>query len=111
MAPIRSGLVVLGSLGIVAGAALGQEPAPATATPVAATTPSVRVQSFSVIVPDYDEAKTWYTTRLGFTVVRDRAFGAGERFILVAAPGDPETGIVLQKARTNRRPDEPNMPT
>ncbi len=111
MAPIRSVLLGLGSLGVMASAALGQEPAPTTATPVATATPSVRLQSFSVIVPDYDEAKHWYTTRLGFTVVRDQALGADERFILVAAPGHPETGIVLQKARTNRRPDEPNMPT
>ena len=73
--------------------------------------PTVRLQSFSVIVPDYDEAKAWYTEKLGFIVVRDQAFGGGERFVLVAAPGQPETGIVLQKARTARRADEPSMPT
>ena len=80
----------------------------AQATPAA---PTIRLQSFSVIVRDYDEAKAWYTNKLGFVVVRDQAFGGGERFILVSAPGQPETGIVLQKAVTNRRPDEPTMPT
>ncbi len=83
----------------------------AAVSPVAAQAPTVRLQSFSVIVPDYEEAKAWYTQKLGFVVVRDQAFGTDERFILVAAPGQPETGIVLQKSRINRRPDEPTMPT
>ena len=73
--------------------------------------PSLRLQSFSIIVPDYDEAKAWYTTRLGLVVVRDQAFGTNERFVMMAAPGNRDVGIVLQKARTERRPDEPNMPT
>jgi catechol 2,3-dioxygenase-like lactoylglutathione lyase family enzyme len=76
-----------------------------------APTPAVKIQSFSVIVPDYDEAKTWYTEKLGLIVVRDQEFGQGERFILVAFPGQTEVGIVLQKARTARRAEEPNMPT
>ncbi len=73
--------------------------------------PDLRLQSFSIVVPDYDEAKAWYTTRLGFVVVRDQAFGRDERFVMVAAPGNRDVGIVLQKARTDRRPDEPDMPT
>jgi catechol 2,3-dioxygenase-like lactoylglutathione lyase family enzyme len=71
--------------------------------------PSVKIQSFSVIVPDYDEAKAWYTEKLGLVVVRDQAFGNGERFVLVAFPGQTEVGIVLQKARVVPRPDEPEM--
>jgi len=90
--------------------AIGILVAAAAVVPAAAQAPSVQLQSFSVIVPDYDEAKAWYTEKLGFVVVRDQAFGSDERFILVAAPGQPETGIVLQKARINRRPDEPTMP-
>ena len=73
--------------------------------------PNLRLQSFSLIVPDYDEAKAWYTTRLGLVVVRDQAFGRNERFVMVAAPGNRDVGIVLQKARTDLRPDELNMPT
>jgi catechol 2,3-dioxygenase-like lactoylglutathione lyase family enzyme len=76
-----------------------------------AAIPTLRLQSFSVIVPNYDEAKAWYVDKLGFVVVRDQSFGAGERFVMVAAPGQPETGIVLQKAKSAPRVDEPAMPT
>lgn len=90
-------------------AALCTTPARTAAQTPRDTTPSVRLQSFSVIVRDYDEAKAWYTAKLGFVVVRDQAFGAGERFILVAAPGQPEVGIVLQKAVTPPSREEPEM--
>jgi catechol 2,3-dioxygenase-like lactoylglutathione lyase family enzyme len=80
----------------------------------AAQTPAtadVKLQSFSVIVPDYDEAKRWYVEKLGFVVVRDQAFGAGVRFVQVAPAGQTDVGIVLQKARTAPDPREPEMPT
>ena len=78
----------------------------------AAAQPTLRLQSFSVVVRDYDEAKAWYTARLGFAVVRDQPFGAaGERFLMVAPPGQRDVGIVLQKAVVARRPDEPGMAT
>jgi predicted enzyme related to lactoylglutathione lyase len=69
----------------------------------------LRLQSFSVIVRDYDEAKAWYTSKLGFTVTRDQAFGTGERFILVAPPGQTDIGIVLQRAVAPNNPAEPEM--
>jgi predicted enzyme related to lactoylglutathione lyase len=71
--------------------------------------PTVRIQSFSVIVPDYDEAKRWYTETLGFVAVRDQTFGKDERFVLVAPAGQADIGIVLQKARTAPNPAEPTM--
>jgi predicted enzyme related to lactoylglutathione lyase len=71
----------------------------------------LRLQSFSVIVHDYDEAKAWYTSKLGFAVVRDQAFGKGERFLMVAPPGQSDVGIVLQKALRDPNPDEPEMAT
>jgi len=71
----------------------------------------LRIQSFSVIVRDYEEAKTWYQQKLGFTVVRDQVFGAGERFLMVAPAGQSEMGIVLQKAIRPPNPQEPEMAT
>ena len=71
----------------------------------------LRLQSFSLIVPDYDEAKDWYTRKLGFTVVRDQAFGRGERFLMVAPAGQSDVGIVLQKAQREPNPEEPEMAT
>lgn len=70
----------------------------AQATPTDSA-PNVRIQSFSVIVPDYDEAKRWYEDRLGFATITDQKFGAGERFVLVGPPGQRDVGIVLQIAR------------
>jgi len=82
-------------------------PALAPAQPPA---PTLRLQSFTVVVRDYDEAKTWYTARLGFAVVRDQPFGAaGERFVMVAPPGQRDVGIVLQKAAIPGRAAEPGM--
>jgi catechol 2,3-dioxygenase-like lactoylglutathione lyase family enzyme len=71
----------------------------------------LRLQSFSLIVRDYDEARDWYTRKLGFAVVRDQAFGKGERFLMVAPPGQTDLGIVLQKALREPNPDEPEMAT
>jgi catechol 2,3-dioxygenase-like lactoylglutathione lyase family enzyme len=78
---------------------------------VAAQAPavSVRLQSFSVIVPDYDEAKRWYTETLGFVTLRDQVFGRDQRFIQVAPAADAPVSIVLQRARTGDDPDEPEM--
>jgi catechol 2,3-dioxygenase-like lactoylglutathione lyase family enzyme len=80
-------------------------------TAAGAQSPSLRLQTFSLIVRDYDEARTWYTQKLGFAVVRDQAFGAGERFIQIAPPGQSDIGIVLQKAVRAPDPREPQMAT
>jgi predicted enzyme related to lactoylglutathione lyase len=73
--------------------------------------PTMRLQSFSIIVRDYDEAKSWYLQKLGFAVVRDQTFGAGERFLMVAPPGQSDVGIVLQKAIRPPSREEPEMAT
>ena len=95
---------------VLASIVLPTERVAAQAAPAAVpAAPTVRLQSFSVIVPDYDEAKRWYTEKLGFVVLRDQAFGRDERFVLVAPPGQADIGIVLQKARTAPSPAEPTM--
>ena len=85
--------------------------APAAAQPAAQPAPpTLRLQSFTVVVRDYDEARAWYAERLGFAVVRDQPFGrVGERFVMVAPPGQRDVGIVLQKAVVPGRGAEPGM--
>jgi catechol 2,3-dioxygenase-like lactoylglutathione lyase family enzyme len=75
----------------------------------APTAGTLRIQSFSVIVTSYDEAKDWYTKKLGFVTVRDQAFGNGERFVEVAPPGQRDFGIVLQLAHSGPSVAEPEM--
>jgi|SRR5581483_2017222 len=65
----------------------------------------MKIRSFTVIVRDYDEAKAWYVSKLGFAPVVDKAFG-GQRFVLVAPPGQKDFGIVLEQAKR----DDPTMP-
>ena len=83
-------VLALGILPLASGA--GQRPAADTTN----RSPSVTLQSFSVIVRDYDHALRWYTDTLGFVVVRDQKFGAGERFIMVAPSKSSGTAVVLQ---------------
>ena len=66
----------------------------------------MKIRSFTVIVRDYDEAKHWYVSTLGFAPIVDKAFGAGQRFVLVAPPGQKDFGIVLEQAKR----DDPTMP-
>jgi catechol 2,3-dioxygenase-like lactoylglutathione lyase family enzyme len=82
--------------------------AAAQSTPAAAPV-TVQLQSFSILVPDYDQAKRWYVDTLGFVVLRDQPFGRDERFIQVAPAANAPVSIVLQKARTAPNPAEPTM--
>ena len=71
--------------------------------------PTVRLRSFTIIVRDYDEAKNWYTEKLGFVTLIDQKFGPSQRFLLIAPPGSgkEDVGFVFEKARR----DDPTMPT
>jgi catechol 2,3-dioxygenase-like lactoylglutathione lyase family enzyme len=68
---------------------------------------TVRIQSFSVVVPDYEEARAWYTEKLGFVAVQDEPIPGGGRFLLVAPEGQSDFGIVLQKAAPASDGDDP----
>jgi catechol 2,3-dioxygenase-like lactoylglutathione lyase family enzyme len=50
------------------------------------------------LVKDYDEAIAWFTEKLAFRLVEDRAMGAGKRWVLVAPPGAPGTSLLLARA-------------
>jgi hypothetical protein len=97
-----SGLFALGKL---QGEQVPEQP---TVPPSSAAPPTLRLRSFTIIVRDYDEAKSWYLEKLGFVTLIDRQFGAGQRFVLIAPPGSGknDVGFVLEKARRN----DPTMP-
>jgi catechol 2,3-dioxygenase-like lactoylglutathione lyase family enzyme len=54
----------------------------------------------ALVVGDYDEAKTYYTSVLGFDVIEDTPIGTGKRWLLLAPPGSSEAQLLLAKAST-----------
>ena len=60
----------------------------------------------TILVRDYDEAIKWYTEVLGFEKIRDQAFGAGHRWVVVAPKEQKEIGIVLAVSRKLTRDDK-----
>ena len=58
-----------------------------------------RIAALALIVPDYDEAKDYYSRVLGFAVLDDIDQGNGKRWVVVAPRGS-ETHLVLARATT-----------
>jgi predicted enzyme related to lactoylglutathione lyase len=56
-----------------------------------------RLSHVTVLVKDIDEALDFYTHKLGFVKVTDKAFGPGERWVTVAPKGQKDMEIILQK--------------
>jgi catechol 2,3-dioxygenase-like lactoylglutathione lyase family enzyme len=48
---------------------------------------SLRLATVTLVVADYDVARDWYVSRLGFQVAADVPLGAGKRWLVVAPPG------------------------
>lgn len=82
----------------LAAAPLAAQPAPR---------PTLRLKSVTLIVRDYDEARRWYTEKLGFEVGIDQVFGKGRRFLRLHPPGQPDVGIVLETPGDGSDPDMP----
>jgi catechol 2,3-dioxygenase-like lactoylglutathione lyase family enzyme len=61
-----------------------------------------RIGTVALLVRDYDEAKAWYTTMLGFAAVEDRPMGEGKRWLVVAPPGGA-TRLLLARAATEEQ--------
>ena len=55
------------------------------------------------LVRDYDEAITWFTGKLGFTLLEDTAMGPGKRWVLVAPPDASGTSLLLARAGTEEQ--------
>lgn len=56
-----------------------------------------RIGTVAFLVRDYDDAKDWFTMKLGFEVIDDRPMGDGKRWVVVSPPG-AETRLVLARA-------------
>ncbi|MCJ7738954.1 MAG: VOC family protein [Anaerolineae bacterium] len=63
-----------------------------------ANTINQRIGYVTLVVRDYDEAIAFYTTAMGFDLIEDTASGEGKRWVLVAPPGNPGTGLLLARA-------------
>lgn len=55
------------------------------------------IASLTLVVPDYDDAISFYFDRLGFTLVEDTQLSETKRWVRVAPPG-AETALLLAKA-------------
>lgn len=58
---------------------------------------SNRLTTVTLVVGDYDEAITWFTTKLGFVLLSDTPLGGGKRWVVVA-PGGGGARLLLAKA-------------
>ena len=61
------------------------------------------IAAITLLVPDYDKAIAFYVGKLGFTLAEDTALSATKRWVVVAPPGNGETGLLLAQA------DSPNQ--
>jgi catechol 2,3-dioxygenase-like lactoylglutathione lyase family enzyme len=56
------------------------------------------IESFALVVRDYDEAIHYYTTVLGFVLIEDTRQTEQKRWVLVAPSASSETRILLARA-------------
>jgi catechol 2,3-dioxygenase-like lactoylglutathione lyase family enzyme len=56
------------------------------------------IAAVTLLVPDYDEAIAYYVGKLGFKLIEDTALSAAKRWVVVAPPGNGETGLLLAQA-------------
>jgi catechol 2,3-dioxygenase-like lactoylglutathione lyase family enzyme len=56
------------------------------------------LSAISILVADYDEAISWYRSKLGFELIVDTPMGGEKRWVVVAPSGEAQTRIILAKA-------------
>lgn len=56
------------------------------------------ISAVTVVVPDYDQAISFYVGKLGFELIEDTALTDTKRWVLVAPPGNRETRLLLAQA-------------
>jgi catechol 2,3-dioxygenase-like lactoylglutathione lyase family enzyme len=54
----------------------------------------------ALVVREYDEALTFFTRTLNFTVIEDTRLSEDKRWVLVAPPGSQGTTLLLARAST-----------
>ncbi|HTV69494.1 MAG TPA: VOC family protein [Rhizobiaceae bacterium] len=57
-----------------------------------------RIATVALVVRDYDEAISWYTEKLGFSLAEDVPLGEGKRWVVVAPAGGMGARLLLAKA-------------
>ena len=57
----------------------------------------------TLVVRDYDEAITYYTSVLGFELVENSVGEGGKRWVVVAPPAAAETRLLLAQASTREQ--------
>ena len=57
-----------------------------------------RIGHIALIVDDYDDAITFYTQKLHFTLIEDIVLSAAKRWVLVAPEGSQEFCLLFAKA-------------
>jgi catechol 2,3-dioxygenase-like lactoylglutathione lyase family enzyme len=62
-----------------------------------------KIASVALVVRDYDEAISFYTEKLGFTLLEDTDLGNGKRWVVVAPAGDGDCSLLLAKAASLRQ--------
>ena len=60
-----------------------------------------RIAHVTVLVRAYDEAITFYTSVLGFSLAADKHLGEGKRWVVVAPPGPAGCSLLLAEAQTD----------
>ena len=58
------------------------------------------INSVALLVPDYDEAITFFTVALRFVLLEDTPLGGGKRWVRVAPGGSTGASLLLAKAAT-----------
>ncbi|WP_298817213.1 VOC family protein [uncultured Roseibium sp.] len=62
-----------------------------------------RIGTLALLVPNYDQAISYYTEKLGFELIEDTKLTETKRWVLVAPKGSSETRILLAE------PDGPDQ--
>lgn len=60
---------------------------------------SQSIGAVALLVRDYDEAISFYSGSLGFTVAEDTALGGGRRWVVLSPPGSSGTRLLLAQAK------------
>jgi catechol 2,3-dioxygenase-like lactoylglutathione lyase family enzyme len=56
------------------------------------------ISAVAIVVPDYDDAISFYVERAGFDLIEDTGLTPSKRWVLIAPKGAQETRILLAKA-------------
>lgn len=61
------------------------------------------IARIALVVKDYDEAISFYTKKLGFTLLEDTVLSPEKRWVVVSPPGATECCLLLAKAANEQQ--------